>query len=130
MKKGAIVSAIDISEKMLEKVVSKAERFSDRCEFKLASIYKIPYPKNSFDMVVCNLVTSHLKDLNKAIKEMCRIIKPNGFLIISDLHPYAILGGGRANFCQDGKEYAIKNYYHSFEEYFKALKKNELESLN
>ncbi|MEM5834434.1 MAG: hypothetical protein QXQ69_01130 [Candidatus Aenigmatarchaeota archaeon] len=57
---------------------------------------------------------------------MARVLKPKGFLIISDLHPYVIVNGGVANFFQNGKEYVIKNYYHSFEEYFNSLKKNGL----
>ncbi|MFH8086635.1 MAG: class I SAM-dependent methyltransferase [Candidatus Aenigmatarchaeota archaeon] len=126
LKKGAKVYGIDISEKMLEKAKNKTKKFKNKVEFKVASVYKIPYSKNSFDLVVCNLVTSHLKNLNKAVAKIARVLKPKGFLIISDLHPYVIVNGGVANFFQNGKEYVIKNYYHSFEEYFNSLKKNGL----
>ncbi|MCS7106382.1 MAG: methyltransferase domain-containing protein [Candidatus Aenigmarchaeota archaeon] len=126
LEKGAKVFGIDISEKMLERARVKAKKFKKRCELKLASVYKIPYPKNSFDMVVCNLVTSHLQNLKKAIAEMARVLKPKGFLIISDLHPWVILNNKGTIFFQDDKEYVIKNYYHSFEEYFRSLKESNL----
>jgi malonyl-CoA O-methyltransferase len=130
LKMGAKVSGIDISKRMLAKARQKTTRYKRSCELGVASVYKIPYAKNKFDMVACNLVTSHLKNLGKAVAEMSRVLKTGGTIVISDLHPYIIENGGGTNFFQSGKEYKIKNYYHPLEEFLEVLKRNKLKVVN
>jgi ubiquinone/menaquinone biosynthesis C-methylase UbiE len=43
---------------------------------------KIDYPDNSFDLVTCIFVLHHVKELKKNIKEIKRVLKPNGILIL------------------------------------------------
>lgn len=47
------------------------------------SITKIPYPSGKFDFIVCSEVLEHVKDYKKALKEMKRVLKPEGFVIIT-----------------------------------------------
>jgi ubiquinone/menaquinone biosynthesis C-methylase UbiE len=49
---------------------------------KLGSIYKIPFKGNMFDVVLCSHVLEHLEKPNIAIKEMRRVLKPKGKLIL------------------------------------------------
>jgi len=126
LKKGAKVFGIDVSNKMLQKARDKTKKYRDRCEFKIASLYKIPYKKQDFDFVICSLVLSHIKNLDKAISEMSRVLKRNGIMIISDLHPYAILQGAATTFFRGKKMYRIKNYVYLFEDLFKSFRKNKL----
>ena len=47
---------------------------------------KLPYPDNSFDRVFCISVIEHMKDgdkVKKAVKEMVRVLKKNGLLVIT-----------------------------------------------
>ncbi|MCG2699907.1 class I SAM-dependent methyltransferase [Candidatus Parcubacteria bacterium] len=46
----------------------------------LINIYNIPYPDNSFDLIFSDGVIEHL-DIPKALKEMKRVLKPNGWMI-------------------------------------------------
>jgi len=41
----------------------------------------------SFDAVVSNLVLMDLQDLDKAVKELYRVLKPEGKLVFSIMHP-------------------------------------------
>lgn len=50
-------------------------------EFHVGNIYNIQYPDNSFDFAVTNGVLHHV-DIKKAVKEIYRILKPNGKLWI------------------------------------------------
>lgn len=43
----------------------------------------IPYPDESFDVVIANHVLFYLKDLSKALSEIQRVLKPNGYLYCS-----------------------------------------------
>jgi ubiquinone/menaquinone biosynthesis C-methylase UbiE len=127
LKKGAIVKGIDISNKMLAKAKEKCKKYKGISEFKLASIYKIPYRKNMFDMVICSLIISHLRNLNRAIKEMARVLRSGGLMIISDLHPYTILlRDVYTGFYLNGKHYILKNYGHTFENFIKCFKEANL----
>lgn len=51
---------------------------------KKASITKLPFPKNSFDIVTCIDVINHrwVKNDLSALKELKRVLKTKGFLII------------------------------------------------
>jgi len=45
-------------------------------------IEKMPYPRGWFDMVVCTDVLEHVLDLNKAVRELLRVLRPGGTLIV------------------------------------------------
>jgi ubiquinone/menaquinone biosynthesis C-methylase UbiE len=127
LRKGARVCGIDITPAMLKKAQEKTIKYGRRCDLKKASVYQIPYVKNEFDIVICSLAISHIKNLDRGVGEMARVLKPGGKLILSDLHPYAILfGGACTGFAQQGKRYRIKNYLHLFQDFSKCLKKNKL----
>ncbi len=43
-------------------------------------IQEIPLPDHSLDVIICNHVLEHVPDDRKALREMLRILRPNGFL--------------------------------------------------
>jgi len=47
-----------------------------------ARIEKMPFIRNVFDVVVCTDVLEHVLDLNAAVKELLRVLKPGGVLIV------------------------------------------------
>ncbi|WP_196890908.1 class I SAM-dependent methyltransferase [Aureivirga marina] len=44
-----------------------------------ADICDLPFEDNSFDIVFCNHVLEHIEDDKKAMSELFRVMKPNGF---------------------------------------------------
>ena len=48
-----------------------------------ASATKIPFPKNTFKTVVSNCVLEHIPDIDGALKEIQRVLKPKGRLMIT-----------------------------------------------
>ena len=49
----------------------------------VASAYDIPFEDNSFEIVLCLSVLEHLEDPKKALREMHRVLKPNGTILVS-----------------------------------------------
>lgn len=72
------VFAIDLSKEAI-----KYARRRD-VNAQIASINKIPFPKNHFDMVTCIDVINLIEVSNdkNALKEIFRVLKPNGILIM------------------------------------------------
>jgi len=59
-------------------------RYKDQVPFKKCNITeKLPFTDNSFDFVVLAEVIEHLKNPYDVIKELCRILKPKGKLVLS-----------------------------------------------
>ncbi|MEA1786705.1 methyltransferase domain-containing protein [Arenibacter sp. GZD96] len=44
-----------------------------------ADICDLPFPDHSFDVILCNHVLEHIPDDKKAMKELYRVLKPNGW---------------------------------------------------
>jgi 2-polyprenyl-3-methyl-5-hydroxy-6-metoxy-1,4-benzoquinol methylase len=47
-----------------------------------ANVYHLPFPKNSFDVVVCLGVVQHTPSSEKTIKALWAMVKPGGLLVI------------------------------------------------
>ena len=84
-KNGKVIG-VDISEGMLKKArenLSKAE--VSNIEFRVGDAENIPLDDNSVDAVVGNMVLHHCPSPENAIKEMTRVLKPKGRLVLADM---------------------------------------------
>jgi ubiquinone/menaquinone biosynthesis C-methylase UbiE len=59
----------------------------------LAKVEDMPYKDELFDTVVCTDVLEHVLDLNAAVSQLFRVVKPGGYLVIrvpyrENLEPY------------------------------------------
>jgi ubiquinone/menaquinone biosynthesis C-methylase UbiE len=76
---GASVSGIDISAKMIEMARANAHGI----DFKVGSGYRLPYPPESFDIVLAAYSMEYFEDLNKVLREIKRVLKKNGRFVFS-----------------------------------------------
>jgi len=76
------VIGIDLSEKSLEiaKENTKREGLAERAEFILMDCEKMDFSDNSFDLIFDGGTFSSL-DLKKALPELARVLKPEGYLL-------------------------------------------------
>ena len=76
---GKIV-ALDFSAEMLGQ--AKAKNFQPIVGFAQADVLAIPLADNSVDLAMCNSVFPHFNDKVKALKEIARVLRNNGRLVI------------------------------------------------
>lgn len=87
-KKGAKVSGVDISKRFIQIARKKEKEAPLGIDYHVSSICDLKmFGDGTFDVVVSNLVLMDLTDLNKAFSEFCRVLKPNGKLVFSIMHP-------------------------------------------
>jgi len=77
--KGRIV-ALDFSAEML--VQAQAKNFPPIVGFAQADVLAIPLADNSVDMAICNSVFPHFSDKVRALREIARVLKNNGRMVI------------------------------------------------
>ena len=77
------VSGVDVSPVALRMARRLARRLNVRCTFKQADIEKrLPFPSNYFSLVIMLHVIEHLTSPEKALREVARVLKPNGLAIL------------------------------------------------
>ena len=82
-EKGCKVYGIDVSEDAINHAKHRSERDRIPCEFEVGDAEDLPYPNEYFDRVVCSSSLEHFKNDIKALKEMHRVLKPNGSVILT-----------------------------------------------
>lgn len=75
-------TAIDFSEKMLEKAREKAERFNKNINLIHMDAQNMDFPDNTFDRVFTTCVFCSVPDPIKGLKEIRRVCKPDGKIIM------------------------------------------------
>jgi ubiquinone/menaquinone biosynthesis C-methylase UbiE len=76
------VTAIDFAEKMVEACKTKYSNLAN-VDFKVQQVEKLEFPSATFDAVTCFGLFPHIENKEKALKQMNRVLKPDGKLIIA-----------------------------------------------
>lgn len=106
---GHDVVATDLSPEML--AVAR-EKLPD-VEFRIGNLLDLPFDDASFDLVTCSLALAHFENLEPAIGELARVTARGGRVVISDIHPMAVMLGGQASYMgPHGVAGVIHNYVH------------------
>jgi 2-polyprenyl-3-methyl-5-hydroxy-6-metoxy-1,4-benzoquinol methylase len=86
-----IVSAADYSEPILIQARENVlrDQLSDRITIGREDILKLSFPSNYFDLVLCWGVLMHIPDVERAISELTRVVKPGGFVVLEEINQRA-----------------------------------------
>ena len=77
---GHEVIGVDTSPEMLARARDKVPQG----RFHEADLYDVPLSDDSVDLVVCAIALAHVPDLERALTEFVRVLRPRGHLVISD----------------------------------------------
>jgi ubiquinone/menaquinone biosynthesis C-methylase UbiE len=76
---------VDLTEEMLNQArVFQLERQVTNAAFDHGDAEQLPYPAAAFDLVTCQCSIHHMPKPELALKEMVRVMKPDGRLVIID----------------------------------------------
>lgn len=81
---GAEVTAIDLSPKMIAKARSKAERDGVKVDLREMDVQRLDFPDNCFDVVVSTCVFCSVPDPILGLREVARVLKPDGKVLLLD----------------------------------------------
>ncbi len=94
---GADVTAVDFSQGMLDQ--ARAKQGADAITWLAHDLHEpLPFDDGSFDKVVSGLVLEHIRDLPLFFSQARRVLKPEGTLVVSAMHPAMFLRGTQARF--------------------------------
>lgn len=79
---GKNVTAIDLSEKMLERARRRAERLGTRVQLQVADVQALPFEDASFDEVVATFLFCSVPDPVLGLREARRVLRPGGRLLL------------------------------------------------
>lgn len=123
LRRGAArVTGVDLSPEMLERADAelRAERNGVPIELLQGSVTALPVADAWADLTVCGLVVGHLEDLRASLAELCRVTRPGGRVLCSDVHPIGHALGWVRDFKSGGERYAARHTQHLYSHWHAA----------
>ena len=79
---GLEIIAVDISGKMLEKAKGKIQKRGERAKLVRADVQQFGFADNSMDTIVTSCTFCSVPDPVKGLKELLRVLKPGGKMLM------------------------------------------------
>ena len=119
------VVAIDFSEEMLKK--ARQNSAAKNVAFQQADISKDwDFISELFDLVSFSLVLEHFEDLNLVFQKVAKVLAPNGFLYVGELHPFKQYTGSKARFDTLEGRQILTCFTHHISNFVSAAQSNGL----
>lgn len=84
--RGARVVGIDPTESALRVAEMHAKECDLNIQYVVGSAEQLPFPEDTFDVVVCVDVLEHVVSLEKSLQEAWRVLKPGGHLFFDTIN--------------------------------------------
>lgn len=78
------LTAVDISEAMLERAERRAESLGLQVDFRQMKAEELDFPDNHFDTIVSTMTLCTFIEPVKALREMSRVCKPDGRILLME----------------------------------------------
>lgn len=84
LRQGMDVVGLDLSEPMLDQCQARCRPWDPRMSVVRADSQRLPFADDTFDMVTCSHSFHHYPDQSAVVKEMYRVLRPGGQLLLID----------------------------------------------
>jgi SAM-dependent methyltransferase len=102
---GATVAGIDLTGEMLAQAAAKPGLAGRLAR---ADAQRLPLAGAIADLALCSFCAAYVPDLCALFAELARVTRPQGRVVVSDLHPAAIAAGWKRTFHNSGLVYEMK----------------------
>ena len=87
-ERGYRVDAIDIDTGRIRELQRHQAEYAPlaRIDAQVGSLTSLPYPNNTYDVIICSDVIEHIADDRTAFSELARVLKHGGTLLLSVPH--------------------------------------------
>lgn len=120
----------DISEGMVGAAMKNLPNRSN-ISFRQLDIQELPFPDNSFDTVIANMMLYHVPNLSKALLEVKRILKPDGAFYCATFGEHGIMEYIQSLFLTHGVKqqanntFTLQNGEEILSQYFDVVKRRD-----
>jgi len=115
---GARVTAVDFSEEMLARARQKPG--ADLVRWVVHDVAQpLPFAAGSYDRVLSALVLEHIpvEDLTAFFRDLGRVVRSDGVIVVTAMHPAMFLKGVSANFRDEAGEVRPRSYVATLSHY-------------
>jgi malonyl-CoA O-methyltransferase len=123
LRRGAArVIGVDLSPQMLARAGTELAALRTAADIDLVqgSLAALPVPDARANLTLCGLVVGHLDNLQQALAELCRVTRPGGTLLCSDVHPIGHALGWLRDFKSGDRHYAVQHTPHLYSHWHAA----------
>ena len=105
-RRPAIAAGLDLSTEMLQ----QAKRKPGAGSLVQADGMEIPLQTASMDFVICSFGLSYMINIQPFAKEMARVLRKHGRLVVTDFHPSAQARGWKRSFRHNGAIIEVSSF--------------------
>lgn len=117
-EKGGKIMGVDSAKEAIKMAKEKFKKYKyDDCKFQTGDGYHLMFQGNTFDYAICADVIEHVKDPKKILREIRRVLKPKGTVIISSV----IKLNDKPEDQMHAKEYSTKELTSLMKEFFSKI---------
>ena len=117
VQRGHRVVGVDGSAEMLQ----QARRRLPDTDFVTGDLQRLPIADASVDLVVTALALTHVADLEPVFAEFARVLRPDGHLVVSDVHDELVLLGSVVKAVgADGQPQLATTHRHTVADFLRA----------
>jgi ubiquinone biosynthesis O-methyltransferase len=92
---GAVVTGIDTSGAMIAAANTRAKQQDQAIDFAVAAAEQLPFPAERFNVVTAITILCFVEDANPVFREIARVLRPGGRLVIGELGKWSSWAAGR-----------------------------------
>jgi ubiquinone/menaquinone biosynthesis C-methylase UbiE len=125
-QKAKQVTAVDFSEAMVAIATEKVK--TTKTQFIIADINEPwDFTNEKYELVTFSLILEHIEDLDAVFKKCSQVNNKNGYLYISELHPFKQYAGSKARFTTEAGEQVVTCFTHNISDFLQAASKYNFE---
>ncbi len=79
------IRGVDLSQAMVKIARENAAKAGVQIDFEQGNAASLPYPRDTFDRLVCRAAFKNFAQPVRALQEMCRVLKPGGQGLLIDM---------------------------------------------